>query len=165
MAMADDNGSDPVSAVDRVFAGMLGELEDAETQLVVEQDRLAKELQRVQAELDRLQAAKAAMMGAPQRRKPGPKPGSATRTSNPSYGAGKADANRKAVLEWARTLDAGTEFTGGEVSEALNMPTMGTGPILSGMAKAGMLRRREERKSGRTWRYYSLPTVETAEAE
>lgn len=166
--MADDNGGDPVSAVDRVFAGMLGELEDAETQLVVEQNRLAKELQRVQGELDRVQAAKTAMIGAPKRRGPGRPPGGSreTRDTNPSYGVGKVKANRKLVLDWARTLEPGTEFTGGEAAEALGMPSMGTGPILSGMAKAGMLRRREERKSGRNWRYYSLPTVETTtEAE
>lgn len=158
--MTDDNGTEPQGTLDRAFAGMLGELEDAETKLVQEQAKLAKELDRVSGELDRLQVVKAAMLGKP---KPSKRAARSSADAPPRSDGGnpkKTADNRKRVLQWVRTLEPGSEFTGGDVADALGIPSMGTGPILTGMSKAGMLKRREEHKDGRMWRYYSLPIAD-----
>jgi hypothetical protein len=102
-----------------VFAGMLGELEDAETKLVTRQAELARELADVEGELAKLAAVREAMMGKPVRKK-----------------AASAGAKDKAAAIAAWATDKGT-FTAGQAADALEIKRQGIGPVLAGMIRRG----------------------------
>lgn len=150
---ADDGG--PTSTLDRTFAVMLGELEDAETDLTQRQAALARELADVEAELQRLAAVKSAMLGT-RRRSAGAgsaRPRNVRNVDTPAKnrrGAG-AEAKAQRVLAWAATLDDG--FRPHDASEMLGSSVKGVASLLIGMVRRGELVR-----SGGPGKYrYHLP--------
>lgn len=132
---------EPRGELDRRFAGMLGELEDAETALVTRQAELSRELAKVDGELDRLTKVKAAMLG-------GDRP-KARRSRSGGRARQRADENRDRIMAWVGALENGHRFTASEVAEAVGMSTQGMGPILAGLARGGeIVQAGEERREG-----------------
>lgn len=155
--MTDDDRQDgdgdgaPTSALDRAFAVMLGELEDAETELTKRQSELAKELDGVSAELDRLANVKAAMLGKPVRRK-----ARAARTegepveprgAKATAAATRAERNRERVMAYARE-HVGEEWVTTELAETLGVLPQSLGPVLAGLQRRGLVRVVRERERG-----------------
>lgn len=137
------NGDRPDNdVVGRTFAGMLGELEDVATTLTNRQAALARELADVEAELHRVEAVRAAMAGAPLRRK-------ATAKRSGSMTKDVRERVDK-TLAWAREREG--EFTGSDVAEFLGTEVQGVGPMLAGMARREELSVRTEGKR----RFYSV---------
>lgn len=127
-----DNNNDPLS---HTFAGMLGDLEQAETQLLTRQSELAKQLQAVERELDRIANVRAAMMGQPLRVA---KRGRTTTGGPHPYKQPSATAH--AVAQILEHLKAnGGMITGREAADLVNRPPQGVGPMLTGMVRRGEL--------------------------
>lgn len=138
-----DNGTPQRTAAEdlqRTFAPMLAELEDKEMELVNRQNTVARELESISAELERLASVKAAMLGQavrPTKRRRG---GASTPGPSPKAGSVRTEKQQRQerVLAWAR--EQAEPFSGSDVSEALDLPLNGTGPVLAAMARAGLLR-------------------------
>lgn len=144
--MPDD---DNPSTLDRTFAVMLTELEDAATTLTNRQNVLARQLAEVDAELDRVEAVRAAMVG--QRKPLAPRQ---TRRHRASTEGRKETASQRRVdriMTWAKARDG--EFTGADVAAMLEVNVQGVGPVLAGMVRREELQVRED---GHARRFYSV---------
>ena len=115
----------------RRFARMLSELEDAEVALVTRQSELSHELADVNAQLDRLASVKRVMLGqdAPKRR----------RKADTPEGRTQAVANREVVAAWLNGRENAESFSAQDAATATGLPTQGLGPILTGMARRGLV--------------------------
>lgn len=148
--MSNNNDEAPTNTLDRTFAVMLAELEDAETALTQRQAALARQLDDVSSELDRLANVKAAMLGKPTKKV------RTTRAEPSKAGPTTPAAQEKvrAIIGLARERD-GEPFTGAQAAERLGINAQGVGPVLAGMVRRGELAR-EDHEGGRPT--YRLPT-------
>lgn len=136
--MNDDD--EPRTGLDRTFAPMLSELEDAEVKLTAEHAKAVAEVRRIDAELQRLATVKRVMLGEPKpKRTRGRATTEAKRVSDSPEGRAQATANRERVMEWVRTLDNGRHFIAKDVARALSMNVQGLGPILNGLERHGLV--------------------------
>lgn len=128
-----ENNDGPRSGLDRTFAPMLSELEDAEVKLVAEHARAVAEVRRLDAELGRIAKVKAVMLGdaKPKRDRSG--------RDRSGEDKGKAARNRERVMEYVRTLEPGRHFVASDLAKALDMPNQGMGPILAGVERHGLI--------------------------
>jgi hypothetical protein len=139
--MTENNNDGPTVGLDRTFAPMLSELEDAEVKLVAEHAKAVAEVRRLDAELGRLQKVKSMMLGEPKAKR-----AASSTTRRPSAQRGdtpegreQAARNRERVVEYITTLQGGAHFTAADLSKALDLPPQGLGPILSGMERNGLV--------------------------
>lgn len=138
--MTNNDHEAPSSPLQRTFAPMLSELEDAEVELTRQHAAAVREVQRLDAELERLRTVKKVMMGdtTPKAKRGRPR-GEAARVADSPEGRAQAEANRERVMEHVRDLDPGRHFTAAELSRVLDMPPQGLGPILTGLERHGMV--------------------------
>jgi hypothetical protein len=131
--MTVDTGNDttPRDELNRRFAGMLSELEDAEVALTTRQSELARELADVNTELDRLAKVKKVMLGEPA--------GRAKRAGTTPRVTEKTKENRRKALAWLAEHTNGANFIAKDMAVAIGVPPQGLGPILVGLETRGFV--------------------------
>jgi hypothetical protein len=122
--------------LDEAIAGTLGSLDELEQELIEKQTELANELADVETALSRITAIREAAIGG----------GKSPKKRDARNDRQRIEENREAVLGHLRTLDE--PVRAGAIAEALDRDPRGTGAILSGLVKVGLVTRYDDDNGG-----------------
>ena len=146
--------------VQRRLAPLLGELEDAHTELVAAHKRAMGEVQAIEAELQRIEEARRLLLDngkptKPAKRSLSVKPDTIRRRQGRTHITPEGKERADKVLAWAGERGEGFEFTGAQAAEFLGVAVKASGSILGGMERRGELVARKI--SGEAARRFSVP--------